>query len=435
MVLWVFLIDKDAFQKIKLEHNAELKLEQLSIGTAAQTVANAAAGKAAASAVTSDRAAAEQTDAIDVGELAAAINDDAKIAATISNLHKEIQRLQAAADEATATINNLEAENKRIVLQLATAKAAATTKVRVPGYNVPMTHAEHAQALQRQIQYLLNTRAIPAADRAILAATADVAESATASSRTVPANANEPSWERHIRSQPGASIATSNSATYAQVAAMNSAPPLSPTVKRSTRTKDTGRDHSANLNAASASATTGPEPARSPSAAAAQQAADDAAAFQAAADAAATAAKCDLAAAALQAAADAAAIAANDPLVLRAVLLAAAATASALAQTTGIVQPRRRGGRPPPTRRADPNLRPRRIRRPAGTPAPTATGTRTARQPRWTQHPTTASSPPREGRKARQHTGASTASSNRAATSTVPATRNVGMSHPRLSPL
>jgi hypothetical protein len=64
-----------------------------------------------------------------------------------------------------------------------------------------------------------------------------------------------------------------------------------------------------------------------------------------------------------------------------------------------------------------------------GTP-PTAAGTSTAtqagKQPRWTrtQHPTTAN--PREGRKARQQTGAfTTASSNRAATSTMPATRNV----------
>ncbi len=99
---------------------------------------------------------------------------------------------------------------------------------------------------------------------------------------------------------------------------MNSEPSLSPTVKRSTRTKDNDRDHSA--NAASASATAGPEPARNSSvqqhipaenlAAAALQAAADAAAT--AADAAATAAKCD------------------DPEVLRAVLRAAATTANAL---------------------------------------------------------------------------------------------------------
>jgi hypothetical protein len=304
------------------------------------------------------------------------------------------------------------------VLLLATAKAAATTKVRVPGYNVPMTHAEHLQSLQRQIQHLqdqLHAQAIPAqwrVDRAIMAATANVAETAMASSSPVPANANEPSWEEHIRSQPGASIATSNSATYAQVAAMNSAPPSSPTVKRSTRTKDNGRDHSA--NAASASAAAGPEPARSPSVQRHEPAENPAAA-------------------ALQAAADAATIAAkrNDHEVLRAVLRAAATTANALAQAApqDMVPTHRRGGRPPPTRRK-PRAWPRRTQRPAlagpGTPAPTATGISTAKLPklpRWTpsQHPTTASSPP-EGR-----------------TKSPPADRNIyrkqQMSRARLSPL
>ena len=129
--------------------------------------------------------------------------------------------MQAAADEAAATINNLEAENKRTLLLLAAAKAAATAKVLVPGYNIPMTHAEHLQALQRHIQYLqgmLHAQAIPAADRAIMAATANLAETAMASGSPVPANANGPSWERHIRSQPRASTAKSEPATYAQVA-------------------------------------------------------------------------------------------------------------------------------------------------------------------------------------------------------------------------
>ena len=141
-------------------------------------------------------------------------------------------------------------------------------------------------------------------------------------------------------------------------------------------------------------------------------------------------------AAAMQAAADAAAAAAkcNDRAVLRAVLLAAAATAKALAQTgaqdTGTVQPRRRGGRPPPTRtrRANPT-RPRRPRKPAGTvapgpPEPTATGTSTAKQLRWTQQPTASGSPPRGGQKARRQTGTFFTRSDSAVTS-LPATRNV----------
>ena len=173
-------------------------------------------------------------------------------------------------------------------------------------------------------------------------------------------------------------------------------------MKRSTRTKD----HYA--NAASASATAGPEPAKNSSVQQHKPAEN-------------------LAAAALQAAADAAATAAEDPRILRAVLMAAAATARALAHDTGTVQPRRRGGRPPSTRtrRPKPN-RPRRPRKSAGTvapgpPEPTATGT--AKQPRWTQHPTASSSPPREGRKARQQTG-TFARSDSAATS-MPAPRNV----------
>ena len=213
--------DEDLKQTVEViaRNNAEPKLEQLSISTiAAQTAANAAAEKAAAGAAAPERAAAEQTVDIDAVEQDAAINADAEAGATVSNLHKEIKRLQAAADEATATINNLEAENKRLLLLLAAAKAAATAKVFVPGYNNPMTHAEHLQALQRQIQYLQDQlqQAIPAqwrADRAIMAATANVAETAMASSSPVPANANEPSWEEHIRSQPGAPIAKSIPAT------------------------------------------------------------------------------------------------------------------------------------------------------------------------------------------------------------------------------
>ena len=137
-------------------------------------------------------------------------------------------------------------------------------------------------------------------------------------------------------------------------------------------------------------------------------------------------------AAALQAAADAAAAATkcNDRAVLRAVLLAAAATANALAQIgaqdTGTVQPRRRGGRPPPARRAN-HTRPRRPRKPASTaapgpPEPTATGT--TKQLRWTQQPTASGSPPRGGQKARRQTGTFFTRSDRAATS-MPATRNV----------
>ena len=75
--------------------NAELKPEQLSINTtAAQTVANAAAEKAAADAAALERAAAEQTVDIDAVEHAAAINVDAEAAATVNNLHDEINRLQ-----------------------------------------------------------------------------------------------------------------------------------------------------------------------------------------------------------------------------------------------------------------------------------------------------------------------------------------------------
>ena len=80
---------------------------------------------------------------------------------------------------------------------------------------------------------------------------------------------------------------------------------------------------------------------------------------------------------------------------------------------SGTVQPRRRGGRPPPTRRANPNPRPRRTRRPAGTLAPTATGTRTARQSR--QQPN-ANSPPRAGQATQPGARPPTGTSHRSAT-------------------
>ena len=256
-----------------MQSRSKLPVEQLSImisTTVAQTAANLNATAEKAGAAAPERAAAEQTVDVDTVEQDAAIIADAEAGATVNNLLKKIKRMQAAFDEATATINYLEAENKRTLLLLAEAKAAATAKVFVPGYNIPMAHAEHLQALQRQIhwQYLqgmLYAQAIPAADRAIMAATANLAETAMASGSPVPANVNGPSWERHIRSQPRASTAKSEPATYAQVAEMNSAPPSSPTVKRSTRTKDDsdGRDHSA--NAASASTAAGPELTRSPS--------------------------------------------------------------------------------------------------------------------------------------------------------------------------
>jgi hypothetical protein len=195
--------------------NAELKPEQLSIDTtAAQTVANAAAEEAAADAAALERAAAEQTVDIDAVEHAAAIIADAEAAATVNNLHDEINRLQllltaeraaaaaarTAADEAAATINSLEMEKKHILRLLAAAQAATAVKVYVPGYNIPMTQAEHLAALQRQIQHLteqLHAQAIPAhwqwqAQMAIMAETANVEEAVMASSSPVPPIANEP---------------------------------------------------------------------------------------------------------------------------------------------------------------------------------------------------------------------------------------------------
>jgi hypothetical protein len=166
--------------------NAELKLEQLSIGTAAETVTNAAAEKAAAGADATERAVAEQSVAIkkaakkakriaaeqaamdaikrvainaavkeavtlaesDIAVLPvavvdaikrAAINADEEVDVEVNNLRGEIKHLhlllatkqvaaadaRAAANEAAATINRMEEENKRILLQFA-AESAAT---------------------------------------------------------------------------------------------------------------------------------------------------------------------------------------------------------------------------------------------------------------------------------------------------------------------
>jgi hypothetical protein len=464
------MIDSLKMEKTTAQLSTNTNAAQAAADAAAEEAAagvshdlHAAAKKAAASAAAPERAAAEQAtmDAIkqaainaavrkavvcadperDVAVQAvidaierAAINADTEAAATVNNLRGEINRLQlllateqaaaadarAAANEAAATINRLEEENKRILLQFAAEQAATAVKVYVPGYNNPMTPTEYQQALERQIQYLQDqlhwhAQAIPVqwpgwADGTRMAETANVGEAVMASS-PVPALTYEPSWKEHIPSQLGAPIVKSNTATYAQTLMMNSEPSSSRTVKRSTSTKDNHSDHSA--NAASTSATAGPEPARNLSVQQHEPAEN-------------------LAAAALQAAADAAATAAEDPRILRAVLLAAAATANlkALAQTgakdTGTVQPRRRGGRPPPTNRANPRPRPRRTRTPAATPAPAATGTRTARQ---SHQPPNANSLPREGR-ARPQPGARppTGTSHR---STMPATSKIS---PKVEP-
>jgi hypothetical protein len=253
--------------------NAGLKPEQLSIDTtAAQTVANAAAEEAAADAAALERAAAEQTVDIDAVEHAAAINADAEAAATVNNLHDEINRLQllltaeraaaaaarAAADEAAATINSLEMEKKHILRLLAAEQAATAVKVYVPGYNIPMTQAEHLAALQRQIQYLteqLHAQAIPAqwqwrAQMAIMAETANVEEAVMAFSSPVPPIANEPArGGEHTRAQTALANLRSSSATYAE-AVMSSAPD----VKRSTSTNDNDRGHPANAASAFAAA-------------------------------------------------------------------------------------------------------------------------------------------------------------------------------------
>jgi hypothetical protein len=250
----------------------------------------------------------------------------------------------AARDEATAAIYILEAENKRLLLLLAAA-------------NSPV--------------------------RANIAETVNAAET-MASISPVPVYANEPSWKEHIQSQPGATIAKSNPATYAQ--AVISEPSLSSTMKRLPRNgaNATGRNPSNNA-----------------------------------------------AAAALQDVADAAAAAANcqDPTVLEAVLKAAATTAKALAECrVRAPQGHRRGGRPPRTRKERPRApgRRRRPQRSAGPPAPRVTDTHTAMQSRRTQqgqhNPPTANSLLREGQN-RPRPGAPFTSSNHAASSAMPATR------------
>ena len=360
--------------------NAELKLEQLSIGTAAQTVANAAAGKAAASAVTSDRAAAEQTDAIDAGERAAAIRLIQRLQRllTTEQAATRTEAARIAAGEAAATINYLEAENKRLQHLLAAEHAAKAAKVYVPGYVIPMTKDEHLRALQRQIQYLLEQRHAPAMHAQWQPDRASLAESANGQA---PANANGPSGGDHILQHRA--LAKSNTATYAQ--AVKRDPPES-LAKQSARANDLDGDQLA--NAASSLATVGTDPAIMISPSVLRRNLTD-----------------NAKAAAIQAAADAAAAATENPRILRAVLVAAAATANALAQAIPLdpVPPHRRGGRPPP-RRANPSgrARPRRIRRPA--PTPTATGPNTAEQPR--QHSTIANTPPRAGQARRQHPGA-----------------------------
>jgi hypothetical protein len=132
-----------------------------------------------------------------------------------------------------------------------------------------MTCDEHllVQALHRQVQYLREqvqylhkqrcAAAIHAqhwADRCLTAETANAAETTSAAINPVPAN--EPSREEHTQSQPAAPIAKGNSSTtYAQTAlAMSSDTPLSPTVKRTARTKPNGRDSPANAARASAAA-------------------------------------------------------------------------------------------------------------------------------------------------------------------------------------
>ena len=365
-------VKKEDVQKVPLVYSmwgAARKLKENTAQLSTQAVTNvaAAAEKAAADVAALERAAAEQTVAIVAVEQAVAIKADAEAVTAGDNLHEELKRMQL----------------------MLIAERAATATARAA--------ADEASAAI----YILEAEN----KRLLLLLAAEKA--ATAASSPVPTIANG-----HTTHTQHAALANrSNSSTYAQ-AVMSSVP----NVRRPTRTgNDLGGDHLA--NAASSSATVGTEPAVTISPTVLRHNPADnaeAAAMQAAADAAAAAAKC------------------NDRAVLRAVLLAAAATAKALAQTgaqdTGTVQPRRRGGRPPPTRRAK-HTRPRRPRKPASTVAPgppalTATGTSTAKQPRWTQLPTASGSPPREGRKARQQTGTFIASSDRAATS-MPATRNV----------
>jgi hypothetical protein len=122
-------------------------------------------------------------------------------------------------------------------------KQPQQSKVYVPGYNIPMTQAEHLAALQRQIQYLteqLHAQEIPAhwqcrAQMAIMAETANVEEAVMASSSPVPPIANEPAMGGEHTGAQSTALANlrSSSATYAE-AVMSSAPD----VKRSTSTRN-----------------------------------------------------------------------------------------------------------------------------------------------------------------------------------------------------
>ena len=121
---------------------------------------------------------------------------------------------------------DLEVENRRLQLLV----AATTARVFVPGYNTPMSSDEHLQALHRQIQYLSEqlryvheqhcataNHAQYWADRCFTAENASAVETATTAISPEPANANEPSWEEHTRSQPAVPIANlgKSSTTYA----------------------------------------------------------------------------------------------------------------------------------------------------------------------------------------------------------------------------
>ena len=311
-----------------------------------------------------------------------------------------------AAEEAAAAAATLGAEVRCLQLLL----AATTAKVFVPGYTIPMTSDEHCQALHRQIQYLneqlryLNVRhGVAATDaqywaqRCHKAETANAAESTSAAINPVPANANEPSREEHTQSQP-APIAKGNaSPTYAD-AVTSSDPSLIPLVKRPACTRPDGMNSP--TNAARASAAADPETSHTELR---HSLAENTAvaALRTAAIAAAAAAKC------------------RDPWVLHTVLVAAAAAANALAQTsaqdTVTVQAHRRGGRPPPMRRANPGARPRRNRRPTGT-APRATGSRTMPANQTRQHDPPINSPPRAGRASPQSGAQPPSFSNRSAT-------------------
>ena len=425
-------VKKEDVQNVPLVYaiwGAARKLKESTAQLSTQAVANvaAAAEKAAADVAALERAAAEQTVAIVAVEQAVAIKADAEAVTAGDNLHEEPKRMQLA-EKAAADVAALE----RAAAEQTVAIVAVEQAVAIKADAQAVTEGDNLhEELKRMQLMLIAERAATATARATARAAADEAsatihileaenkrlllllaaeKAATAASSPVPTNANG-----HTTHTQHAALANrSNSSTYAQ-AVMSSVPK----VRRPTRNtgNDLGGDHLA--NAASSSATVGTEPAvmLSPTVLRHNPADNaEAAALQAAADAAAAAAKC------------------NDRAVLRAVLLAAAATAKALAQTgaqdTGTVQPRRRGGRPPPTRtrRANPT-RPRRPRKPAGTvapgpPEPTATGTSTAKQLRWTQQPTASGSPPRGGQKARRQTGTFFTRSDSAVTS-LPATRNV----------